>query len=318
MHKHEILQTARKILKVCMGVKPKETILIVSDTATSPLIGEALFDIASSMGCEVVLAKMLPRAHSSIEPPAAIAEAMKNSDVVIAPTSKSLSHTKARMKSCCKARIATMPGITEEMMVSGGMTADYEEVSKLVMESCSVLSSAKQIRIITELGTDITFDVHGCIWMMDTGLCNAPGCCTNLPGGEVYVSPKNAEGELVVDSTISEIGLLASPIKISVRKRYAYEIKGEGIDKLITLLEAAGKQAYNIAELGFGMNPNARIRGNSLEDEKVKDTVHVGLGDSSTIGGDVVAGIHIDAIITKPRIFVDEEEISLESISKVK
>lgn len=64
-----------------------------------------------------MLVEMLPRAHSGIEPPRAIAEAMKNVDVVIAPTSKSLSHTKARLKcGCGGARMTTMPGITEEMM----------------------------------------------------------------------------------------------------------------------------------------------------------------------------------------------------------
>ncbi len=311
MHKQEILQTARKILQTCMGVKPGENVLIISDTATSPLIGEALFDVASEMGCEVMLVKMLPRAHSGIEPPTAIAKAMNNVDVVLAPTSVSLTHTKARIKCCCRARIATMPGITEEMMLSGGMTADYEKVSRLVLKALSKLSSAKEIRITTEIGTDITFDVQGCKWLADTGLCNTAGCCTNLPGGEVYVAPKNAEGELVVDGSISGIGMLASPVRMSVRQRYVCEIKGNKAKELIASLEGVGRQAYNIAELGFGMNPNAIIRGNSLEDEKVMGTIHVGLGDSSTIGGDVVAGIHIDAIITKPNIFVDGKKVSL-------
>ena len=117
----EILQTARKVLEASMGVKPDESILIITDSATSPLIGQAFFNAASTIGCEVMLVNMLPRAHSGMEPPRAIAEAMKNVDVVIAPTSKSLSHTEARMK--CGyggARMTTMPGITEEIMVSGG------------------------------------------------------------------------------------------------------------------------------------------------------------------------------------------------------
>ena len=96
-----ILQTARRILEISMGIKPGESILIVTDTATSPLIAKSFFDAASTIGCEVMLVNMLPRAHSGMEPPRAIAEAMKNVDVVIAPTSKSLSHTKARVKCGC-------------------------------------------------------------------------------------------------------------------------------------------------------------------------------------------------------------------------
>src|SRR3990172_10851026 len=76
-----ILQTARKVLEVSMGIKPGESILIVTDTATSPLIAKSFFDAASTIGCEVMLIEMLPRARSGIEPPRAIAEAMKNVDV---------------------------------------------------------------------------------------------------------------------------------------------------------------------------------------------------------------------------------------------
>ncbi|MCZ7397823.1 MAG: hypothetical protein O8C59_04875 [Candidatus Methanoperedens sp.] len=284
MNNHRgILQTARKVLETSMGVKPGESILIITDSVTSPLIGQAFFNAASAMGCEVMLVNMLPRAHSGMEPPRAIAEAMKNVDVVIAPTSKSLSHTKARMKcGCGGARMTTMPGITEDMMVSGGMTADYEKVSKLVLDSRSLLSSAKEIRITTNSGTDIVFDVRGCKWKADT----------------------------------SELGPLKSPLEITVENRYVSEIKGERADELKTILEGVGKLAYNLAELGFGLNPVARMIGNALEDEKVGGTIHIGLGDSSTIGGDVVAGIHLDAIITKPKVFADDKEVKIGAFDK--
>ena len=101
--------------------------------------------------------------------------------------------------------------------------------------------------------------------------------------------------------------------EITVENRFISEIKGERADELKTILEAAGKLAYNVAELGFGLNPVARMVarmiGNALEDEKVGGTMHMGLGDSSTIGGDVVAGIHLDAIVTKPEIFADGKEV---------
>lgn len=313
----EILQTAIKILKTNMGVKPGESILIVTDTATSPLIALSFFDAAVTIGCEVMIVNMLPRAHPGREPPKVIAEAMRKVDVVIAPTSKSLSHTRARMMcGCAGARMATMPGITEEMMISGGMTAEYEKVSSLVLDASTMLSSAKEIRITTDLGTDIIFEVHGCKWKADTGICKVPGCCINLPAGEVYVAPKSGEGRIVVDGTISGLGFLKSPIEIVVEKRYVSKIKGERADELITLLESVGMPAYNIAEIGFGLNPSARMTGNSLEDEKVGGTVHIGLGDNSTIGGDVIAGIHLDAIVTKPMIFTDGREIRLKTYLK--
>jgi len=37
--------------------------------------------------------------------------------------------------------------------------------------------------------------------------------------------------------------------------------------------------------------------------------VHIALGDNSTIGGKVKAGIHLDGIITKPTVYVDGRAI---------
>ena len=115
---------------------------------------------------------------------------------------------------------------------------------------------------------------------------------------------------------ISQKVEIKKPLAITVENRFIIEIKGERADELKTILEAAGKLAYNVAELGFGLNPVARMIGNALEDEKVGGTIHIGLGDSSTIGGDVVAGIHLDAIVTKPKIFVDGQEVKIGTFGK--
>lgn len=116
----------------CFGVKRGESVLIIVDTITPLSIGKSLFEAAKNHGCEVMLVTMLPRAHHGEEPPAAIAEAMKNADVVIAPTTLSLTHTQARINACkAGARMASMPGITEEMMTSGGMTANYDKVNDI-------------------------------------------------------------------------------------------------------------------------------------------------------------------------------------------
>jgi aminopeptidase len=244
--------------------------------------------------------------------PIAIAESMKNADVVIAPTTFSLTHTQARINACkAGARIASMPGITENMMNSGGMTADYNKVNDTAMRLNKRLENARKIRVMTKSGTDIEFILEGCNWMMDTGLCLEPGCSSNLPAGELYIAPKDANGVFVVDGSMSGIGILDSPLEFSVRNRYVTDIRGKDSEKLNAILDAVGKKARNIAEFGIGINPQARLIGNVLEDEKVGGTVDIALGDNSTFGGDVMAGIHLDGIILKPLVFVDGEKFIL-------
>ncbi len=306
-----IAQGANRVLD-CFGAKRGESVLIIVDTSTPISIGRSLFEAASKRGCEAMIVTMLQRKRHGEEPPPAIAEAMKSADVVIAPTTFSLTHTQARINACKNgARVASMPGITENMMTSGGMTADYNKVNEIAVLLNKRLENSREVRVVTESGTDIIFDLEGCKWMMDTGICHEPGCSANMPAGELYIAPKDANGVFIVDGSMSGFGILDSPLEFTVRQRYVTGIRGSQAEKLSAMLDKVGEKARNIAEFGIGINPKAKLIGNVLEDEKVGGTVHIALGDNSTFGGDVVAGIHLDGIITKPRLFVDGEEFIL-------
>ncbi len=305
-------ESASIVLETCMAVKPGEVVLIITDTATHPSIASTLFDRAVELECDPILMTMEPREVHGQEPPKAVADAMIAADVVLVPTSKSLTHTQARLNANqAGVRTATLPGITLEMMESGGINADYLAVRDTAFDLKSRLEKAKDIRLVTELGTNIVFDVRACDWKADHGIIHEPGSSSNLPAGEVFVAPKGGNGVFVVDGSMGGMGLLDSPLTIKVENGQATEITGEGAEHFINMLDSVGPLARNLAELGIGINPAARLIGNVLEDEKVAGTVHIALGDNSTFGGDVVAGIHLDGIITGPRLFVDGEELVL-------
>ena len=296
-----------------MGAKSGESVLIIVDTSTPASIGKSLFEEAKKLGCEVLIMTMLPRTRHGEEPPQAVAQAMMNADTIIMPTTFSLTHTQAKINACKKgARVASMPGITKKMMISGGMRADYDQVKDIALRFFKRLENAREVRVTTELGTDIRFGLKGCTWRMDIGSCKEPGSSSNLPAGELYIAPADSSGVFIVDGSMSGLGLLDSPLEFTVRKRQVTEIKGKQAQKLISVLDKVGDKARNIAELGIGINPEAQLIGNVLEDEKVGGTVHIAMGDNSTFGGDVVAGIHLDGIIKKPKVFVDGEEFILD------
>lgn len=294
-----------------LGLRQTETVLIVTDTLRLR-IAKSLYDTAREMDCDAIMMTMPPRSRHGEEPPRAVAEAMRSVDVVIAPTTMSLTHTRARKQANdAGVRTASMPGVTEQMMVEGGLTANPREVMEHTRRLAETFKGASEIRLMSELGTDISFEVDTSKWNLDVGCCRQKGCSTNLPAGEVYTAPENCKGTVVIDGSMAGLELLKNPIKIRVEEGLAVDVQGDRAKELLKIINPLGDVARNIAELGIGTNPRARMIGVVLEDEKVRGTAHIALGDNSTIGGTVVAGVHLDAIIRKPRVFADGHEIDL-------
>ncbi|MGZ4902748.1 MAG: aminopeptidase [Halobacteriota archaeon] len=299
------------ILHTYLGLKQNETVLIVTDTLRLK-IAKSLYDTAREMNCEAIMMTMPPRSRHGEEPPRAVADAMRSVDVVIAPTTASLTHTNARKRANeAGVRTATMPGVTERMMIEGGLTANPTDIIENTQKLATVLRGASEIRLKSDQGTDITFDVDSAKWNLDVGCCREKGCSTNLPAGELYVAPESSRGTVVIDGSMGGLELLKHPIKIEVKEGLATGIHGDRAKEVLKIINPLGDKARNIAELGIGTNPRARIIGVVLEDEKVCGTAHIALGDNSTIGGNVEAGVHLDAIIRKPRLYADGREVSL-------
>jgi leucyl aminopeptidase (aminopeptidase T) len=308
-----LLRTAESLLKTSLAAKPSEKLLIITDVATYP-IGRAFFEAGLKVGAESILTVMKERTRHGEEPPSLVAEAWESCDIFIAPTKYSLSNTQARKAANqAGARGATMPTITTAMFKTGAITADCSKVSSLCERMGALMDKASEARVTSGAGTDITMSIMGRLKGRDTGLLRKPGDFGNLPAGEVYVAPVEgtAEGTLVFDGSIASVGVLKKPVVVTVKEGFATNITGGPEAKKFNMLLSSvqKKEAYNVAELGVGCNPKARLIGNPLEDEKVLGTVHVALGDNSTIGGNVQAGIHLDGILLKPSLFLDREQV---------
>jgi aminopeptidase len=309
--------SAMTAVRDCMGVKPGEKVLVVSDTEID-FIGIPIYRAALELGAEAVYMEMRPRTRSGEEPPEVIAQAMLYSDVVIAPTKFSLSHTQARKNASARgARIASIP-LTEgtrdlvlEMFTTGGMTADYHRMKQKIDTLHDRQKGTKTARITTKLGTDIEVEFEGREWHTDTGLALRPGDFTNLPGGELYIAPTNANGRLFIDGSFGDYGLLDSPLELVFKDGMVTEARGPHADDLIRLFDELGPGARTVAELGIGMNPKAKLWGILLEDEKVGNTIHIALGDNSGFGGTCCVPMHYDGIVTHPTVLIDGKKLDI-------
>lgn len=298
----------------CLGVRRSESVLVVTDVHRRR-IGQALYEVCQDLAREVLYLEMLPRKVNGEEPPGAVQEAMKSVDVVICPTTTSLTHTEARRAACkAGARVGTMPGITEDIMVRT-MRADYHRIAQLTEQIAALLTAGVLAHVTTPAGTDIRIPIGGIAAIPSTGLVLEPGKFGNLPSGEAYLMPREgeAEGVIVVDGSLAGIGLITGePVKITVEKGLAVKIEGgKQAEEFERTVASLGEKARNLAELGVGTNYMAEIKGTVLEDEKVLGTVHLALGNNVSMGGTCNVAFHVDGILLNPTLEIDGRQILL-------
>ena len=292
------LAAGRNVMKQCMEVKPCETVLIVTDPARSDLAG--IFETAArEITDKVEVVSFTGQTENAQEPPLEIAEKMKAADVALLVTTYSLSHTQTR-KNACKngCRIASMPGITRNMIIRT-LRADYSAIAKLSQKLAKILTRGKIAHLISPAGTNIQFNLTSRKGFADTGIYTKKGNWGNLPAGEACIGPleNQTQGVLVIDDAL---------IKIIVKNGFATTISGgQAAKKLTKTLDQIGPKTRNIAELGIGTNPLARLSSSILEAEKVYGTCHVALGSNISYGGQVDVPFHSDGIILDPTLQID-------------
>lgn len=204
-----------------------------------------------------------------------------------------------------KVKMGHMPGITEDMMLSS-VNADFNKMRLAADRLLRGAENAVQMHITTVEGTDITLGINGRDFTSDIGVKEGGMC--NIPCGEIYCAPleTEAEGVVVFNASIGDIGLLKHPLKVFVNggKITKFESDDSDLVKRITELTEIDADARVIGELGIGVNPGAHITGNMLEDEKTSGTAHIAFGNNEDFpgGGKNRSQIHRDYLFYRPSI----------------
>jgi leucyl aminopeptidase (aminopeptidase T) len=302
-----LLGAANIVIKDCLGVKAGERVVVVTDEPCRA-VGFSIW-MALQKHTDAILVEMNPRAIHGEEPPGLVADVLKKCDVFIMPTSHSLTHTIARIDANKKgARGATMPGITVEMMLRT-LNADYRRIARLTKKVCKQLSRARKAYIESEIGTALELQLQRRKCCPDTGIVKHKGGFSNLPAGEAYVAPVEGKsnGMIVVDGSFAPVGAVREPVAVEVRKGAINRLRGNR--QLSAIFNKYGRKERTLCEFGIGTNYKAKITGNVLEDEKVLGTIHVAFGNNLAFGGKNKASIHLDAVVRKPSVWLDDRLI---------
>lgn len=313
----QMAHTARMIMENVVALKKGENVCILTDTECPKSITEVLAVMASALGGEVVIVTMTPREMGGVEPPPVVRAAMAAANIIINQSSHSLTHTNAQREALkTGTRVCNIREFDEQMMIRGGVTADYVAVKELTEGLSRLLTAGSRVKITTPEGTDLSLSIAGRKGYVLSGFATHPGEFAGLPDGEATIAPAegSSEGVIVNPYLIEKIGGIKEPLTIEVKSgRVASIHGGTEAQQLKEILEKREIAASNLAaEFAVGTNPKCLFVPKSREIKKKLGTCHVAIGDNLSLGGNVDASLHLDIVMLRPNVFIDEQPLLID------
>lgn len=308
-----VLETPLKL-----NAKPGEKIYIITDTSMEQEVWQALADAAINLSMEPTVAIMQPRAFHAQDPvPSVVAGALDPSnDLVVYLTSTALAHAPiTELLIEHGRRFVLMEELTASMLAKDGPAgADYFAMNVLGKKIADIFTHGNQVTLTCPNGTNLTASIEGRVGRAITGIPvvmrpgGGSGCA--FPDGETHVCPVEGTGEgtVVFDLTAHSVGALREHITVTVKNGMAVSI--EGGEQAAAWREIFAKhgdpESFNCpAEIAVGLNPKVRPTGSMRTDKKMYATSHIGLGDTTALGGTCKAKLRLEGVIREPCISVD-------------
>lgn len=215
-----------------------------------------------------------------------------------------------------KLRHAHMIGITPQIMKEG-MCSDYQEIQRISKLVYRKVRNATQIKVVTEKGTDFTAEFSSELrWKIRDGNIE-PGDWSNLPDGEVFTSPINVNGKVVIDGCLGDFfakkygSLENTPVTIEIEgsraKKESIQCSNRELEReLIDYLFNIDENSNRVGEFAIGTNVGlTKLIGNLLQDEKFPG-VHIAFGSPfpAKTGANWDSKGHIDGVMKNTTIYV--------------
>lgn len=316
----ELTPGARNAIRVCLNVQPHERVTVVADRACEEIAASLVHEI-EAVGAPYgafVLEDEAPRPLDGL--PASIAADMERSQVSIFAVQVQPNELASRMQltgivNRRRMRHAHMVNITPQIMCEG-MRADYLKVDRLSQKVIEMVRVAKTVRATTPAGSDFTATLNPDYrWLKTSGLIS-PDKWGNLPGGEIFTTPGEVNGRLVVDGVVGDFlcarfGMLTdTPLTLDIEKNrlVAASSANKELEDAFWRYTHTDENSDRVGEFAIGTNIElTRLIGNILQDEKFPG-IHIAFGNPYGVhtGADWHSSTHIDVLGTEYDIWVDD------------
>ena len=305
----ELLSASTIAVRDCMGVKAGERVLVVTDEPMR-LSG------TRSTARRATWASRAARGHAAAQEQrrGAAARGRRSDETVrrraVPDVEIADAHRLAARGEPGGARVATLPGVTEEIMVRC-MNADYNEIAARTHRLCALMEKTKAVRVTAPAGTDITMPIAGrrrtrvqaCSARKGSGATCRPARRTRPARGPL----ERRRGRRRVDGRRRD-DEPAAPDRGRGRVRDGHQ-RRPGSAEAHFAARAARQGRPDGGEFGIGTNNKAILTGIILEDEKVMGTIDIAFGDNKSMGGSVRVASHLDGLVKSPTVWFDDQKV---------
>jgi aminopeptidase len=329
----------QKILKNCLKVK-NEQILIISDKGVkdrnlSAMFSYGYYRAAKSKGFNVELLFQEVKKgfmHADNHVVSALSDLPKKSVIILSLSNKlGRIGNKKSFRNFCREnqhRFISATGLVDaksnyfEQFIEA-ININYSRMKKRGVQLKKKLDKAKEVRIKTDSGTDLIFNVTNMVAAANIGEYTEEGTGGNIPAGEIYIPPVGyfgVNGKVVIDGSLkTSTGtiLLNDFVTLYIKDGRVVRVEGKKsklLEKTFQKYEDRAKYPYrvrHVGELGIGINPGAVLIGSTIMDEKVLGTAHIGIGSNHWFGGEIKTVYHGDQVFKNPKIYLDGKLLKL-------
>ncbi len=314
---------AYNALNVCLRLQPDERFTLITDTATLE-IAAALINEVEKIGAQhhvFVLEDFIQR--PMLKMPELILDDLTKSQVSIFAGVAQKGELPSRIAMSdvvnkYKLRHGHMVNINKQIMCEG-MRADFSQIDELSLKVIEKARKARFIRAKSKGGTDIEAEFSPKLkWIKTSGVIS-PDKWGNLPGGEIFTSPYNLNGVLVVDGVVGDYlcqkygDLKETPLTIEITDSRIKNLKCADKALLNEFAEytSMGENSDRVGEFAIGTNTAVKnIIGHILQDEKIPG-IHLAFGNpyAEHTGQTWKSSTHIDCVGRQFDIWTDSEQI---------
>ncbi len=316
----ELIPLFKKTLQLC-NLKAGETLLIYTDTHTTPHYPAAALGAALDLGAEAFQVTVPTTVKENDK--GILADVWAGVDMVIDLVS-TIAHAYSLLNAAALENGGRVLRCGQPQDVLMRLQPD-PVIKKRAKAGAALLKKATTFRVTSEAGTDLSVNVKDRVVLDLYSLADEPGRWDNWPSGMVSVGPdeSSANGTLVLDinDIILRLGrYVTSPVKMTVRDGCITKIEGGSDARLLEdWFSSFGEpDAYRISHIGWGCEHRADwnrmgaylLEGAVQDQEAFYGNMQIAFGSNTAIfRGSNRTRAHMDFPCRRTSIWLDDTQV---------